>query len=85
MNCPLTPIWTQGWVDSRVGFLFKTSSRRACGGMTNVKAFYILEGEYIDATRDEILKNYGSIDGYLTKGLELTKRDIQRLRDRLLE
>ena len=53
--------------------------------MTNIKAFYILEGEYIDATRDEILKNYSSIDGYLTKGLELTKRDIERLRDRLLE
>jgi len=53
--------------------------------MTNVNAFYILKGEYIDATRDEILKKYGSIDGYLTKGLGLTRGEIGQLRDRLLE
>jgi len=53
--------------------------------MTNINAFYFLRGSYIDATHDEILKKYGSIDGYLTKGLGLTKQDIQKLRDRLLE
>jgi protein-tyrosine phosphatase len=53
--------------------------------MSNINAFYILEGHYIDATRDEILEKWGSIDGYLTEGLELTKRDIQKLRERLLE
>ena len=53
--------------------------------MTNINAFYILQGDYIDATRDEILKEYGSIDGYLTQGLGLTKHDVQKLRDRLLE
>ena len=53
--------------------------------MTNINAFYILQGNYIDATRDEILDKYGSIDGYLTKGLGLTKHGIQKLRDRLLE
>jgi protein-tyrosine phosphatase len=53
--------------------------------MTNIKAFYILQGDYIDATRDEIIEKYGSVDGYLTKGLGLTKRDIQKLRERLLE
>jgi protein-tyrosine phosphatase len=53
--------------------------------MTNINAFYILQGNYIDATRDEILKKYGSIDGYLNKGLGLTKRDIQKLRERLRE
>jgi protein-tyrosine phosphatase len=53
--------------------------------MTNIDAFYILRGDYIDATRDEILKKYGSIDGYLNKGLGLTKRDIQKLRERLLK
>ena len=53
--------------------------------MTNINAFYILRGSYIDATRDEILKKYGSIDGYLTKGLGLTKHAIQKLRDCLLE
>ena len=53
--------------------------------MTNIDAFYILQGNYIDATRNEILKKYGFIDGYLTKGLGLTKHDVQKLRDRLLE
>ena len=53
--------------------------------MININAFYILQGDYIDATRDEILKEYGSIDGYLTQGLGLTKNDVQKLRDRLLE
>lgn len=53
--------------------------------MSNINAFYILQGEYIDATRDEILKKYGSIEGYLTKGLGMTKPAIQKLRDSLLE
>ena len=53
--------------------------------MTNIRAFYILEGSYIDGARDAILKQYGTIDDYLAKGLGLTEHDIQRLRDQLLE
>ena len=53
--------------------------------MTNIEAFYVLRGHYIDATRDEIKKKYGSIEEYLTKGLGLSKDDIQGLRDRMLE
>jgi len=53
--------------------------------MSNINAFYILKGEYIDATRDEILKEYGSIDVYLTKGLGLTRGEIGQLGDRLLQ
>ncbi len=53
--------------------------------MTNINAFYILKGNYIDATRDEILKQYGSIDKFLTKGLGLKKHEIQALRQNLLE
>ena len=53
--------------------------------MTNVKAFYVLRGDYIDATRDEILKKFGSIDGYLTRGLGLSTQEIEQLRIRLLE
>ncbi len=53
--------------------------------MTNVEAFYIQQGEYIDASREEILKRYSSIDGYLTDGLGLTEQEIQKLRERLLE
>ena len=53
--------------------------------MTNIEAFYILQGKYIDATRDEVLKKYGSIDRYLTEGLGLTPSDLEKLRARLLE
>jgi protein-tyrosine phosphatase len=53
--------------------------------MTNINAFYILSGEYIDATRDWILAEYGSIDGYLRDGLGLSGADINRLREGLLE
>ena len=53
--------------------------------MTNINAFYILKGEYIDATRDWILAEYGSIDVYLREGLGLSEADITRLRDSLLE
>ncbi|MGI9474472.1 MAG: tyrosine-protein phosphatase, partial [Rubripirellula sp.] len=53
--------------------------------MSNVNAFYILDGKYIDATRDEILREYGSINSYLTEGLGLSDDELQKLRTRLLE
>ena len=53
--------------------------------MTNINAFYILKGKYIDATRDWILSQYGSIEAYLREGLGLSDADITRLRDQLLE
>ena len=53
--------------------------------MTNIMAFYILEGTYIDATYDEIMKQYGSMDAYLYNGLGLSRAEIQNLRDELLE
>ena len=53
--------------------------------MTNINAFYILEGSYIDATLDEIIKQYGSMDEYLHQGLGLRDVEIQRLQDELLE
>ncbi|MBG7609417.1 MAG: tyrosine-protein phosphatase [Anaerolineae bacterium] len=52
--------------------------------MTNIKAFYILEGEYIDATRDEIIKNYGSFENYAKKGLGLSGEEIKTLKNTLL-
>lgn len=52
---------------------------------TNMEAFYILEGSYIDATHDQIVKEYGSLDGYLRKGLGLSEAEIERLRTELLE
>ena len=50
-----------------------------------LEAFYLLEGKYIDATRDEVLKQYGSINNYLKEGLGLTDREVQALHQRLLE
>jgi protein-tyrosine phosphatase len=52
---------------------------------TNMEAFYILQGSYIDATHDQIIKDYGSLDQYLYKGLGLSKAEIERLRTELLE
>ncbi len=52
--------------------------------MTNIKAFYILEGEYIDATRDEILTKYGSFENYANKVLGLSNEEIQALKDALI-
>ena len=53
--------------------------------MTNVEAFYVLQGFYIDAALDEMLQRYGSVDAYLRDGLGLTDDELQRLRDELLE
>jgi len=53
--------------------------------MTNIRAFYVLQGSYIDASRDEILKGYGSVENYLTRGLSLTKQEVELLRAKLLE
>ncbi len=53
--------------------------------MTNINAFYVLNGSYIDATRDQILEDYGTIENYLTEGLGLSHEEIDKLRRRLLE
>ena len=53
--------------------------------MTNIKAFYILDVSYIDASLEEINKIYGSIEGYLHEGLGLSNEDITKLKEALLE
>ena len=53
--------------------------------MTNIETFYLLEGKDIDATRDEVSKQYGSINDYLKEELGLTDREVQALHQRLLE
>ncbi|MCP3902925.1 MAG: tyrosine-protein phosphatase [Planctomycetes bacterium] len=52
---------------------------------TNIEAFYILDGSYIDATRDAIQSEYGSIFHYLRAGLGLSRSEIKDLRNRLLK
>ena len=52
---------------------------------TNMEAFYILQPSYIDATLDEIKKQYGSLDKYLRKGLGLSDEELTQLRHQFLE
>ena len=52
--------------------------------MTNINAFYVLEAAYIDATLDEINKEFGSMDNYVREGLGLSDAEVQQLRDALL-
>ena len=53
--------------------------------MTNIKAFYILEADYIDASLDEAVKQYGSMDDYIREGLGITDNEISDLREQLLD
>lgn len=53
--------------------------------MTNIKAFYILQGNYIDGTLAKVKADYGSIENYLKEGLGLSEQEIDLLRERLLE
>ena len=53
--------------------------------MTNVEAFYLLEGHYIDGTLEKAVEEYGSLDGYITEGLGITADELARLRAELLE
>jgi protein-tyrosine phosphatase len=53
--------------------------------MTNINAFYILEGSYIDGTLKVIDGQYNGIDNYLTEGLGLTPEEIEQLKLALLE
>ena len=53
--------------------------------VTNAEAFYILQGSYIDATYDEVLRRYGTFEDYFREGLGLSDQEIERLREELLE
>ena len=53
--------------------------------MTNVEAFYVLEGSYIDGALDEAVEQYGSMDEYVRDGLGLTDQEIETLKQQLLE
>jgi protein-tyrosine phosphatase len=52
---------------------------------TNIVAFYILQGEYIDGTLEAIENEYGSMDNYLKMGLGLSQEELSALREQLLE
>lgn len=52
--------------------------------MTNINAFYILEADYIDASLDEAVKRYGSMEAYIREGLGITDNELLSLRKELL-
>lgn len=53
--------------------------------MTNVEAFYILDGSYIDGTLEQAVADYGSIESYIRDGLEMSDAEVEELRSQLLE
>ena len=52
---------------------------------TNMDAFYILQGAYIDAALDQAVEDYGSMEAYIRDGLGITDEEVDRLRSQLLE
>lgn len=53
--------------------------------MTNVEAFYVLQGSYIDGSLEQAVAGYGSMEDYIREGLGITDAEIADLRDQLLE
>lgn len=53
--------------------------------MSNMEAFLVQGASYIDASFDEMVKEYGSVDNFIRDGLGLSDQEINRLRDELLE
>jgi len=52
---------------------------------TNMDAFYILQGAYIDAALEQAVEDYGSMEAYIRDGLGITDEEIEELRNQLLE
>lgn len=53
--------------------------------MTNVEAFYVLDGSYIDGALEQAVAEYGSMDAYIREGLGITEDEIGMLKSQLLE
>jgi len=52
---------------------------------TNMDAFYILQGSYIDAALEQGVADYGSMENYIREGLGIGDQEIDHLRHELLE
>ena len=44
--------------------------------MTNVQAFYRLEGSYIDGTLEQAVRDYGSMEAYIRDGLGISDDEV---------
>jgi len=53
--------------------------------MSNVEAFYILEGSYIDGSLEQAIADYGSMDANIREGLGISDDEIELLKSQLLE
>jgi protein-tyrosine phosphatase len=53
--------------------------------MSNVEAFYVLEGSYIDGSLDQAVAEYGSMQAYIREGLGISDEEIELLKSQLLE
>ena len=53
--------------------------------MTNMEAFLIQNGSYIDASKSEMIDEYGSVASFFRDGLGLSQQEIENLHHELLE
>lgn len=53
--------------------------------MSNVEAFYVVDGTYIDGTLEQAVADYGSMEAYIRDGLGVTDEEVETLRAQLLE
>jgi protein-tyrosine phosphatase len=51
---------------------------------TNIRAFYILDGSYIDGVKEVIEEEYGSVRNYFSKGLGISDEEMSKLKMELL-
>ena len=52
---------------------------------TNIEAFYILQGSYIDAALQQAIADYGSMDAYIRDGPGISNAELLQLQQQLLE
>ena len=52
---------------------------------TNIEAFYILQGSYIDAALQRAIADYGSMDAYIRDGPGISNAELLQLQQQLLE
>lgn len=86
----LSNVYREEEIERRISFFRKLASENQNippeeVDMTNIEAFYILQGFYIDAVKETIENDYGSIENYMSNGLGLSDGEIQLLFDQLLE
>ncbi len=63
----------------------KYATRLPISAQEALTALMLAQEDYIDAAINEMKQSYGSIEGYLTEGIGLSKNDLSKLRLMLLE